>query len=194
MVGCRFSLYPMTDDFVRVILSSLDQAKRDGLQVDTDDVSTYVTGDEDTMLSFVQDVLVAASRQIQHVVCTLLLSRGCPGEEECEIDPSAPWPEPHVRRTPGAPTGVRAAAHFSLYPLGIENYMDVIYREIGRIKQSGVFARGEHFASRLEGDISEVLGAIQDCWDRAEAETRHVVAHATISVGSPTLKNNESNE
>ena len=187
MVGCRFSLYPMTDTFVSVILDALKAASAEGLEVQTDDVSTYVTGDEDAMLAFVQQVVVAASKRTQHVVCTLLLSRGCPGEEECELDSSAPWPLPHVRRIDPIPTGVRAVVHLSLYPLGIPDYMDVIYREIGKAKETGTYKRAEHFASRLEGDVAEVFATIQDCWDRAEANARHVVAHATISVGSPTV-------
>lgn len=189
MVGCRFSLYPLTDAFVSIILDALKGGSMQGLDVRTDDVSTYVSGDEDAMLAFVQQALVAASKRTPHVVCTLLLSRGCPGEEMCEVDATAPRAAPHVRRTDLHLTGVRAAAHFSLYPLGIVDYMDVIYREIGKAKEAGTCTRAEHFASRLEGDVAEIFATIPDCWDRAEVNAGHVVAHATISVGSPSLVN-----
>jgi uncharacterized protein YqgV (UPF0045/DUF77 family) len=186
MHGCRFSIYPMTDNFVDVILGALSEVSKDGLEVVTDDVSTYVEGPEDQMLAYVQGVFTAAARRTQHVVCALLLSRGCPGEEECALDPDAPWPEQHVRSGELQLTGIQAAAHLSLYPLGVPTYMDVIYREIGALKDRGTYKKAEHFASRLEGDIAEVFAGIQDAWDRAEADTRHVVAHATISVGSPS--------
>lgn len=186
--GLRFSLYPMTDSFAAVILDALADAPGDGLEVATDDVSTYLAGDPDAMLCFVEQVVVAASRRTRHVACTLLLSRGCPGEEACAPDgatPAGPLPG-HDRRSERRvqPTGVRAAAHFSLYPLGTPSYMGIIEAEIERAKEAGLYARAEHFTSRLEGDLAEVLSAIGDSWARADAS--HVVAHATISVGSPT--------
>lgn len=186
-IGARFALYPMRGDFVEVILGALAEVPRDGLVVETDDVSTFVQGPEDQMLGWIRDVTAAAARRGGHLVCSLLLSRGCPGEETCEADPAASPGPVHVRQ-PAPPTGIRCAAHFSLYPLGIPEYMDVIYREIGRAKKAGVYRRAEHFASRLEGDLADVFGAVQDCWDRAEADARHVVAHVTISVGSPTAE------
>lgn len=186
-IGARFSLYPMRSDFVDVILGALAEVPREGLTVETDDVSTFVQGPEDQMLGWIRDVTAAAARRGGHLVCNLLLSRGCPGEEVCELDPNAP-PDPLHVRQPAPLTGIRCAAHFSLYPLGTPDYMDVIYREIGLAKDAGVYRKAEHFASRLEGDLTEVFGAVQDCWDRAETDTRHVVAHVTISVGSPTAE------
>lgn len=184
--GCRFSLYPMTDEFVSVILDALAEARRDGLHVDTDDVSTYVSGEPEAMLGFVAQAVIAASRRTGHVTCVLLLSRGCPGEAPCRPDaspPGSPW-RPGIRRL--EPTGVRAAAHFSLYPLGSADYMEIIDAEIERTKAAGLYSRAEHFASRLDGDLADVLSAIGDSW--ARADVHHAVAHATISVGSPTRR------
>jgi len=62
--------------------------------------------------------------------------------------------------------------------------MEIIEAEIGRVREAGLYAGAEHFTSRLEGDLAEVLAAIGHSWARTDAS--HVVAHATISVGSPT--------
>lgn len=182
--GCRFSLYPMTDEFVSLILDSLKEAPADGLEVVTDDVSTYLAGEPEEMLRFVANVVAAAAGRTQHVACTLLLSRGCPGEGPCEPDRFGPGRSLEAAGGRIAPTGIRAAAHYSLYPLGVPDYMELIDSEIERARQAGVFARGEHFASRLEGDLAEVLSVIGDGW--AGAAATHTVAHATISVGSPS--------
>lgn len=183
--GCRFSIYPMTDAYVPVIVDALAQTPSDGLEVVTDDVSTYLAGEPAAMLSFVAQTIVAVSRRTGHVAATLLLSRGCPGEGPCLPDAPASF----TRATRAASielAGIRAAAHFSLYPLGVPGYMEIIGSEIELAKEAGLYARAEHFTSRLEGDLAEVLSAIGDSWARADAS--HVVAHATISVGSPTRK------
>jgi hypothetical protein len=65
--------------------------------------------------------------------------------------------------------------------------MDVIYREIDRTKEVGVFSRGEHFVSTLRGDLADVLRAIRTSFDAACADAPHVVAHATFSANSPTV-------
>lgn len=83
---------------------------------------------------------------------------------------------------------VDVACQWSLYPLGRADYMDVIYREIGKTKGSGVFTRGQHFVSRLDGEVGAVLSAIQASFESACAEGGHVVAHVTLAANSPSKK------
>jgi hypothetical protein len=66
--------------------------------------------------------------------------------------------------------------------------MDVIYREIGRTRQAGVFTRGQHFVSRLDGELAAVLGAIRTAFDAACEGSGHVVAHVTLSANSPSTR------
>jgi energy-coupling factor transport system substrate-specific component len=82
----------------------------------------------------------------------------------------------------------RVACQWSLYPLGIPEYMDVIYREIGRTKQAGVFTRGQHFVSRLDGELSAVLGTIRSAFGATCENGGHVVAHVTLAANSPSLQ------
>ncbi len=46
MIGVRFSLYPLCDDFVPLILAAVDGLDRFGVDVDTDNVSTCLLGTE----------------------------------------------------------------------------------------------------------------------------------------------------
>ena len=46
MIGVRFSLFPMTDAFVPVILDAVQGLDRLGLEVEVDDVSTCLMGEE----------------------------------------------------------------------------------------------------------------------------------------------------
>ena len=83
---------------------------------------------------------------------------------------------------------VEVACQWSLYPLGVPAYMDVIYREISHTKDAGVFTRGQHFVSRLDGELGTVLAAIRKSFEGAAANAGHVVAHVTLSANSPSRK------
>src|SRR2546425_7643071 len=119
--GARFSLYPMTDRYVPVILGAITGLKETGLEVETDDVSTFIGGDRDRVFAELERVFGCAAKTGEHVVMTVLLSHGCPGETYCEatgaIDP-APRPTPADGKA-----GVEVRAQWSLYPLGHDGYM-----------------------------------------------------------------------
>ena len=182
--GARFSLYPMTDRYVAVILDAIKGLRDTGLEVETDEVSTFIGVDRDRVFGELARVFAAAARTGEHVVMTVLLSHGCPGETYCEATGEVRVPAPAAAE--GEKSGVAVSAQWSLYPLGSDGYMDVIYREIGRTKQAGVFAKGAHFVSGLRGDLTDVVGAIRASFDAACADAGHVVAHATVSANSPT--------
>jgi energy-coupling factor transport system substrate-specific component len=182
--GARISLYPMTDRYVPIILDAVRGLDATGLEVETDDVSTFIGGDRDRVFAQLERIFAAAARTGEHVVMTVLLSHGCPGETYCETTGEVRTPAPAAASA--RTSGVAVSAQWSLYPLGSEGYMDVIYREIDRTKNAGVFAKGAHFVSALHGDLADVLGAIRTSFDAACADTAHVVAHATISANSPT--------
>jgi uncharacterized protein YqgV (UPF0045/DUF77 family) len=182
--GARFSLYPMTDRYVAVILDAIKGLRETGLEVETDDVSTFIGGDRDRVFGELARVFAAAARTGEHVVMTVLLSHGCPGETYCESTGEVRMPAQVT--TEGDKSGVAVSAQWSLYPMGSDGYMDVIYREIDRTKRAGVFAKGAHFVSGLRGDLTDVLGAIRTSFDAACADAGHVVAHATVSANSPS--------
>ena len=182
--GARISLYPMSDRYVPIILDAIKSLDRTGLEIETDDVSTFLGGDRDQVFAQLERVFACAARTGEHVAMTVLLSHGCPGETYCEATGQVGAPRTAARAT--AKSGVTVGCQWSLYPLGMDGYMDVIYREIDRTKKNGIFARGQHFVSALRGDLTDVLGAVRESFDAACADAGHVVAHATLSANSPT--------
>ena len=91
-----------------------------------------------------------------------------------------------ARPHPG--TGVTVSCQWSLYPLGEPGYMDVIYKAVADTKTDGVFSKGRHFVSHLEGDLDRVLSSIRRTFDQACESASHVTAHITLSANSPTRK------
>lgn len=188
--GCQFSLYPMTDRFVEVILDAVaDLREQQDLRVKTDDLSTLVVGPPRRVFQVVEESFCRAARAAGHVVLSVTFSRGCPGEPDDPIcHPAAADPAAEATVTPATVTtvGIPVAAQFSLYPMGISHYMDVIYEEIEGAKLDGVCVRPKNFCTRLDGDARQVFAALQAAFDRAARHAGHVVITATVSKGSPT--------
>lgn len=194
-VGARLSLHPMTGDFVSAILRALDAGDTSGLSVVTDDVSTFVRGTEADVTTYLRDVIAAAASTGVHTVAHVLLSRGCPGEVRCEVGDDVmlrPVPAPSLE-----PTGLAASAHWALYPLDDggsdeagdprpRDHMAGIYAAIDRARERGTLTRSEHFVTRLDGDLADVLATVAEGWLLVGRTVRHVTTHVTISLNSPS--------
>ncbi|WP_241487989.1 Ykof family thiamine-binding protein [Leucobacter japonicus] len=200
-VGARFTLSVYDSEYVRIILGALASASADGLTVETNDISTFITGSEQRVLEYVRDVISAAAESGAHLSAAILLSRGCPGELQCALPPGVYA----LAASPIAlsPTGVRARAHWSLYPLldahGADgahgsradsapaDHMTPIYAAIEQAKHEGVYSGSDHYATRLDGDLSAVLETAANAWIGVGATVQHVVTHLTVSINSPSI-------
>lgn len=87
MIGARLAIYPMTDRFVDVILSAVRAMETDGMTVQTDSLGTLLIGEEARVFEAVRTAFKQAATYEGHMVMTLHLSRGCPGEPEGYCDP-----------------------------------------------------------------------------------------------------------
>jgi len=196
--GAQFSLYPMTGDFVPVILrgiAALD-AYGEALRRETDDLSTLLVGPPDTIVQALRDAFVAAAGGGDHVVLQATLSRGCPGESDDPIctapalpalaegeDPAA---AALARYSPGAERGIAASAQVSLYPLGTDAQMARIGACIDFLKAAGLYDRPKNFCSKLKGDVGAVFAGLERAFiDFAPAQA-HVVMTLTVSANSPS--------
>lgn len=187
-VGARFTLVPAADDVVPVILGALAAGRRavPEVAVRTDDVSSLVRGSEQDLARYLTAVIAEAVRTTPsgHVVATVALSRGCPGEVGCVLPTGDLAVVPPVELEP---VGLATAAHWALYPLGTDDAMGPIARAIELAQAAGTWGGAENFATRLEGDLAEVLATLVDTWTTVGREVAHVAAHATLSIGSPTV-------
>lgn len=197
--GAQISLYPMTDDFVGVILGSLSALDpyRDRLRIETDDISTLLVGTPDVVFAAMRDLFVAAAKSGKHCVLHATLSRGCPGEPDdpiCQVpEMTGPMPPLDERKAQAlaavagiSHAGQPAAAQFSLYTLGIDQHMDEIYGCIDFIKSSGVFDRSKNFCTKLRGDAAPVFATIGEAFVRFGPPQGHVTIDLTVSANSPS--------
>ncbi len=197
-VGMRLSVHPYCDNYEEVIVGALADVVGaglgDDLLVETDEVSTYVGARaelaEERLSAFALALIAAASRRsgAGHVVAHILLSRGCPGEVSCHLGTvGLPKPVPVNLE----PAGIRAAAQWSLYPLldgssGGGDHMVHIEAAIAAAQARGIAASANHYATKLSGDLAEVLATAVDAWAQVGTVVPHVVTHLSASVGSPS--------
>ena len=83
-IGAQVSLYPMTSDFVEVIMTGLEALTpyKSDLRIETDDMSTLMVGAPEPLFGAMRDLFAAAARRPEHVTMHVTLSRGCPGEPD----------------------------------------------------------------------------------------------------------------
>jgi hypothetical protein len=199
--GAQISLYPMTDDFVGVIMSALGALDpyRDQLRVETDDISTLLVGPPEVLFPAIRDLFSTAARTGSHCVLSATISRGCPGEPDDAICSSAQFDgpvTPLAERQNAALTAVKSApdmgvysvAQLSLYVLGQGNHMDEIYGCIDFLKQSGSFEKSKHFATKLNGDTGALFATIEQAFCRFGSPQGHVTIDLTVSANSPSRR------
>ncbi|MDP3524416.1 MAG: YkoF family thiamine/hydroxymethylpyrimidine-binding protein [Hoeflea sp.] len=199
--GAQVSLYPMTDGFVDVILSSLSALDpyRERLRIETDDISTLIVGPPEVLVPALRDLYVAAAGTRHHVVLRATLSRGCPGEPDdpiCQTAALANPSEPLGSRQAAAlaalseapETGEIARAQFSLYVMGEGHHMDEIMGCIDFLKSSGCFDRSKNFCTRLKGDSGVVFATLREAFCRFGPPAGHVTIDLTVSANSPSIR------
>src|SRR5919112_6237355 len=197
--GAQVSLYPMTDDFVGVILGAIGALEpyRPSFRIETDDVSTLIVGPPEQLFPAMRDLFLAAAGNGIHCVLAATVSRGCPGEPDDPIctpighvvhdkplDDRITAAIAHVADAPE--TGQIVAAQFSLYPLGDGHHMDEIYGFIEFLKKSGVFDRSKNFCTKLRGDAGAVFATLSEAFLRFGALNGHAAIDLKVSANSPS--------
>lgn len=184
IVGCRFSLFPMSDRFVPIILGALEKTDTSKVWIKSDDVSTCVRGRHEHVFDVVKSIFLQAAKSGEHVVLSATFSVGCPGDTEGDVFMS----EDDVRLNESNDTTVDTAVQFALYPMGVPHYMDIIYDAVKSAETEGTFSGGVHYASRLDGDASQVFRSLENAFVASSTQTSHLVMTATLSCNSPSAK------
>lgn len=187
ITGARFSIYPMSDRFVELILTALKEVDTTKVWLETDDVSTCVRGRSEHVFDVVKAIFLNASKGGEHVVLNATFSNGCPGDTAGDTLMA----EDSILLNEKLSSSIKqdVACQFALYPLGIANYMDVIMDQIKVVDQHGVFSGGVHYASRLDGDGNLVFTGLEKAFDGARSsDSSHIVMTVTMSANSPSRK------
>ncbi|WP_280771790.1 YkoF family thiamine/hydroxymethylpyrimidine-binding protein [Salipaludibacillus daqingensis] len=188
IVGCRFSVYPMTDNFVDVIKGALKEVDTSKVWQHTDDVSTCIRGRSEHVFDVTKAIFIHAAKTGVHVVFNGTFSIGCPGDSEADTYMSE---DDHRLNEEGSINEkVEVASQFALYPLNNPDYMQVIADQKEVADKHGTFTKGVHYASRLDGDTNDVFKTLEEAFVNASSTNKHshVTMTAAISANSPSKK------
>ncbi|WP_130859642.1 YkoF family thiamine/hydroxymethylpyrimidine-binding protein [Gracilibacillus phocaeensis] len=183
IAGCQFTLFPMSDRFVDIILSSLREVDSSKVWMHTDDVSTCIRGKRVHLFDVTKALFFHAAKTGVHVAMSGTFSIGCPGDSTGDVymDESS-----QVMNQAADSLNQSAGCRFSLYPLGREDYMEQIYQQIDWSKTAGVDVSHSHYATRLDGDVHDIFRVLEHCFEQVQQKVSHVTMSFTISANSPS--------
>ena len=78
IAGCRFTLYPMSDKYIEIILGSLEKTNTSAVWSETDALSTVYRGKLPYVADAVQALFLNAYRPGVHMALEGQFSKGCP--------------------------------------------------------------------------------------------------------------------
>ncbi|NBC25507.1 MAG: thiamine-binding protein [Bacteroidetes bacterium] len=185
IAGVSFSLYPMSDDYVDLILNALKKVDSTSVWMKADRVSTIVRGRIPHIFDVPQAAFLEVAQTGVHVVCSGTFSVGCPGDTEGHAYMDAD--DDLQNRELIESVDQHVAAKFALYPMGGGNYMDPIYEQIDAMKARGVNVELTHYETILDGPAQNVFNGLQQTLQAMEdAGSPHTVMTVTISANSPS--------
>lgn len=182
IVGFRFSLHPMADDFVAIIKGALEETDTSAVWMHTDDVSTVIRGKQVHVFNVAKAIALSAAKTGKHIALSGTFSAGCPGDSAGDAYLNMGDAVLNNDRTKQY-----VSSQFALYPMNNPSYMDIIYREVDRSKERGVFNESMHYASGIHGDIHDVFDFYEEAFSNARSEEhKHLVMTVSMSMNSPS--------
>ncbi|PKR77131.1 thiamine-binding protein [Halalkalibacillus sediminis] len=186
IAGCQFTLHPMTDKFVDVILGALEEVDTTNVWKDTDDVSTCIRGKMVHIFDVTKAIFLHAAKTGEHVAMSGTFSIGCPGDSSGDVYMDVT--DEVLNEVKSKDISQKAGCKFALYPMGREDYMDKIYEQIDLSKARGVDVSASHYATRLDGEVNDIFHTLEESFDKVQEKVSHVTMTFTISANSPSTK------
>ena len=184
ITGCRFSLAPMCDDYVDVILDAVSKVDTSKVWKQTDKLSTVYRGRACHVEDAVKACFIHAYREGTHMTMEATYSRGCPGDIDGDsylaVD-DVLCNGPNIKD-----------AHFpvlckiALYPMGVSDYMSHIAKIVNDAIDRGLYERSAHYCTILSADVQALFSYIHDVNAYCGENLSHYVFEVTMSVNSPT--------
>lgn len=181
--GARFSLSPMSDDFIEIILGALDKTDTSNLWTQTDNTSTVYRGQTNALFDALKAFYINAYRNDVHMSMNLTLSKGCPGDTDADYLLEAEDKkinEDYIKDKHFDITG-----KFSLYIFGDNNYMSEIETVVNRGIDMGVISGTGHYVTFLNADVHDIFSYLADIYTYLENKVSHFVIEAQLLCNLP---------
>ena len=202
--GCRFTLYPMCDNFIDIILGGLERVDTSAVWSETDALSTVYRGKLDYVMDAVSALFASAWTEGVHMAIEGQVSKGCPGDVsgDSKLTYEGEAPNHAIVEAATQPCLCKLA----LYPMGVGDYIDVPLVSASNVAaqqsvrfllahfdpyyQCGDSAKGHHIAFIASAPVAvakTVTGVANDSylmWNTANTN------QGTADVKNPYLNSN----
>ncbi|KGX87188.1 YkoF family thiamine/hydroxymethylpyrimidine-binding protein [Pontibacillus litoralis] len=183
---CSFALYPMTDRFVDIITEALTSVDTTNVEMKTDDLGTYVEGAIQHVFDVTKALFLQAANTGHHVIFSGTFSIGCPGHAPQAV--SASTNDACLNKETSKQIEQEVAARFALYPLGVSDYMHIIYEQIELLNGQDMPITSSN-GTRFDGDGRQLFRALELIFTQVELNHgTHTILTTTISANSPSPK------
>lgn len=184
LVGVEFTLSPMSDDFIEVILGTLEQTNTSKVWIETDDVSTVVRGRLMHVFDVTKAICVYAARTGKHISFQAKYTTGCPGNEETDV--FLKMNDERMNEFVIEDEKRYAAAKFSLYPIGATHFMETILEQIEMMKKYVKVSRVP-YATKLEGSLVSIFSGLEKVfYETVHGAVEHTLMIVSVSINSPS--------
>ena len=182
--GCRFSLYPMTNDFVPLILNALDKTDTGKVWSRSDALSTVYRGKLIHIFDAVRGLFVSAYSDGVHMALEAQVSKGCPGDTDG--DSFLETDDLRINKPKLLDIHFPVLCKLALYPLGSGDYINHIAHVVRMAESAKLNPASVHYATRIAGDIHDVMDFLEAACEYIQNHVPHYVLTYTLSVNSPT--------
>lgn len=172
-VQFRFSLYPMADDYAEIILNHLEEIKPFNVDLETDDVSTLMTGKIDSVFGALEALTASVARTGVHFTVSGMFMVNCPTFKKIKTVPQKVV-LPKCRHY--------VSSQFYIFPLGVDRYIDTVMDEVLHAHDAGLVKAEMHGSAGIHGELSDVLRYYKQALLRAKS---HTFLQVTMSVNNP---------
>ena len=184
ITGCRFSLAPMCDDFVDVILGAAEKTDTSKVWKQTDKLSTVYRGKACHVEDAVKAFLIHAFREGTHMTMEATYSKGCPGDTEADC--LLAQDDKLCNEAAVGDVHFPVSCKISLYPMGVQNYMEYIAHIVNHAIDLGIYEKSTHYCTVLSCDVQALFAYIRQVNAYCAENLSHYVFQVTVSVNSPT--------
>lgn len=186
ITGCRFSLSPMSDNYVDIILGAIAKVDTGKVWSNTERLSSLYRGRREHVIDAVKACFVHAWKKDVHMTMEMTFSKGCPGDTDAESYMAEDTSLLNAESTKDIHFPVDCK--ISLYPMGVTNYMEYIANVVNKAVDLDIYAGSSHYVTVLKGDVHELFHYFDWVNEYCANELSHYVFEVTLSVNSPTAE------
>jgi uncharacterized protein YqgV (UPF0045/DUF77 family) len=183
ITGCRFTLSPMSDNYISIILNALKSVDTSKIWSKSDKLSTVYRGKRVHVQDALKRLFIHSYTEGIHMNLEATFSKGCPGDTEGEslLD----CDDILVNEQSISSINFPVECKIALYPLGEGNYMDVIAHVVNSAIDSGLYSETAHYCTFLKGDVHSLFSYIDFVNEYCGSHLDHYVFEVTMAVNLP---------